>query len=70
MDPNKVCSTAAKDERIENGSDNDNHIINNKPENGGDTLSWWRRTTSLPSSLNRRKNIWFQVYRLLKSVGN
>ena len=62
MDTNKVCSSAAKDERIENGSDNDNHI-NSTPENvGGETLSWWRRTTSLPSSLNRRKNIWFQVF--------
>ena len=24
------------------------------------SLSWWRRTTSLPSSLNRKKNILFQ----------
>ena len=32
-----------------------------KLETGSESLSWWRRTTSLPSSLNKRKNIWFQV---------
>ena len=27
------------------------------------SLSWWRRTTSLPSSLSRKKNILFQELR-------
>ena len=27
------------------------------------SLSWWKKTTSLPSSLNRKKNILFQEFR-------
>ena len=32
---------------------------------GAESLSWWRRTTSLPSSLHKKKNIWFQVFNII-----
>ena len=31
-----------------------------KDEKTSESLSWWRRTTSLPSSLNKKKNVLFQ----------
>ena len=37
----------------------DVHI--NGSGNGSETSSWWNRTRSLPSSLNKRKNVFFQV---------
>ena len=36
-------------------------VHNNGSGNGSETSSWWNRTRSLPSSLNKRKNIFFQV---------
>ena len=34
------------------------------------SLSWWRKTTSLPSSLNRKKNILFQELRNKTKLNN
>ena len=31
-----------------------------KSSESSESLSWWRRTTSLPSSLNKKKNVLFQ----------
>ena len=43
---------------------NQHHQVNGgKPTESPTSLSWWRRTTSLPSSLNRKKNILFQELR-------
>ena len=41
-----------------------NHQVNGeKTAESPTSLSWWRKTTSLPSSLNRKKNILFQELR-------
>ena len=43
---------------------NQHHQVNGeKTAESPSSLSWWRRTTSLPSSLNRKKNILFQELR-------
>ena len=40
-----------------------NQVNGEKPDESSTSLSWWKRTTSLPSSLNRKKNILLQELR-------